>query len=285
MSSSTVNVVRSALAGHLQSAQFMGKPLPKLPNSTLNQKLGIKSEIDISSEEMPVCRYITIGNGGHKFVVGANGRPKWTAVHHTTRHTAMYNQLPFVLRQVTNDLTQAERAKYRLRRVEEHNGIQYIAYYARVLDLTDTAVNMELRHVENGTTTSTLYAPTIEDLNPVPPNLVAGESVSTTGDYIATSVKVPFTMTAEEIKEFQDAIEIIEGETGYASISEICTVAGVDRVVTDTIAGQSQQYEEVIRAQIMSFISTAFVTEFMTDGIKMMVDVGNVEPLLTVQTN
>lgn len=281
---STANVVRTGLAGFLQTGQYLGKAIARLPNSTLNQKLGINPDMDISANDVPTVKYVAIGNGGHNFEVGANGRTKWKAVHHTARHTAMYNQLPFVLRPVDNDLSSAERTRYRLRRIEEHHGQSYVAYYLRVLDLSNTDVEMELRRVESGITTSTPYVPTLEDLNPTPPVLVSGDAVTTTGEYIATTTKVPFAMTLADIQEFNRAIEIIEGETGYATISEMAVVSGVDAAVNGLFNGETRQYTDVLRAQVTSFVSTAFVTEYLTDGISLMLDIGNVEPLLNVTT-
>lgn len=64
----------------------------------------------------------------------------------------------------------------------------------------------------------------------------------------------------------------------------MATVAGVDRVVQGTIQGQLQDYTDVIRAQITSFIATAFIADFQTDGFTLNIDVGNVEPLLNAST-
>lgn len=281
---SNVNVVRTALAGYIQSGQYVGLPLASLPNSTLNQKLGINQDLDITSTDHPAVRYLAIGNKGHGFSVGANGLVKWEAKHHTARHTGMYGQLPFVLRQVNNDLDAAQRARYRLRRIEEYNGVSYVAYYLRVLDLSDVLTSLELRTVVDGVTTSTPYVPTLDDLNPVPPVLVAGQAVTTTGDYIASTTKVPFVMSSDDIREFIDACKIIYGSDGYAVISEMATVAGVDRVVPGDFSGQTANYTDVVRAQVTSFISTGFIADFQTDGFTLKIDIGNVEPLLNVTT-
>lgn len=279
---SNSNVVRTGMAAVLQTSQYIGKALRKYANSTLNQKLNIQADVDIAETDKPSVKYIAIGNGGHGFIVGSNGRVKWKALQHTVKHSAMYNQLPFVLRLPSEDLTPTERLRYRLRRLETHGGVTYVAYYLRVLDLTDAEVSLQLRHVENGVTTSSPYTPTIEDLNPVPPSLTTGELVTTTGDYIASTTTVPFTMTAADVVEFNNACKIIEGDDGYAIISEMATVSGVDRTVTGNFNGTSQAYTEAIYAQVTSFIAAGWVTEYQTDGMTMTIDIGNVEPLLTV---
>lgn len=279
---SNTNVVRTAIAGRMQTGQYIGRNIPELPNSTLNQKLDIHQDIKLGEDDIPKVAYLAIGNGGHNFVVGANGKVIWKAVHHKARHTALYNQLPFVLRRLENDLSPTERQRYRLRRIETHAGVQYAAYYLRVLDTSTTNVQVELRHVEDGVTTSTPWTPTLEDLNPVPPVLVAGEAVTTTGDYIASTAKISFAMTPADVQEFVDAVKIIEGADGYAVISEAATVCGVDRSVTGNFGGVNQAYTDVVCAQVTSFISTAWVMEYQTDGVSMTIDVGTVEALLDV---
>lgn len=279
---SKTKVVRTAIGSIIQTGQYLGKDIIAYANSTLNQKLGINADIDIAAGEIPTVKYIAIGNGGHDFIVGANGRPKWETVAHAPRHTALYNQLPFVLRLPSNDLPAADRRKYRLRRMETHGGVQYVAYYLRLLDTSQTSPTLELRHVENDITTASVYAPTIEDLNPTPPVIATGSLVTATADYVASTAKVPFAMTAAEVTEFMDAVRIIEGEDGYAIISEVATVSGIDRTVQGTFSGVAASYTEIIRAQVTAFISSAWVMESQTDGISMTIDVGNVEPLVSV---
>lgn len=279
---SNTNVVRTAIASLMQTGQYIGLNVPKLPNSTLNQKLDIHQDIELAASDVPSVRYIAIGNGGHGFITGANGRVKWKALHHRARHTALYNQLPFVLRRLDDDLSPTERLRYRLRRIETHNGIQYAAYYLRVLDVSTTDVMAELRHVEDGVTTSTPWSPTLEDMNPTPPALIAGEAVTTTGDYISSTAKIPFVMSPSDVQEFVNAVKIIEGDDGYAVISEVATVSGVDRAVIGNIGGANQSYTDAIYTQVTSFISTAWVMEYQTDGVELTIDVGNVEPLLDV---
>lgn len=50
---------------------------------------------------------------------------------------------PFIIRKEANDLDADERAQYRLRRTEYHNGEPYIAYYAKVLDASNVKYTSE----------------------------------------------------------------------------------------------------------------------------------------------
>lgn len=278
---SNSSTVRTAAAGRLQTAQHLDIPCPVMPNSTLNEKLGIAADVLPADTDRSSVNVVVIGYGGHGFSMGNNQRVKWEKYRHQPRHSAMFAQLPFVMRKVTEDLTVTERSRYRLRVIERHNGIDYVCYYGRVLDKTNTVIQTELRQVRDGVTTSTPFEYTLEDMNPIPSVLSTGEVVETNGDYIATTAKVPFVMSAEDVAEFMNVIEIIDKDSGYAVISEFATVSSIDRVVSMTINGQAQSYTEAIQAQITSFFQTGFIVEHLTSGFTIDLDIGNVEPLLT----
>ena len=274
------SVVRTVFGAYLQTVQLLGLPMIIKPNSTLNEKFNINKDITISSEDKPSVKYVTIGNGGHRLVTGTNNISKPEPVQHRPRDAALYNHLPFILRLPSNDLTALERAKYRMRRYETHDGVTYVAYDLKVLDLTSTIPQLELRTVEDGVTTSTTYSPTLADLNPTPPALLPGGSLSTTGDYIAATAKVPFIMTENDIIEFLNVCNIIYGDEGYAMISEIGLCSGVDRSVVGDFNGVSTGYIDAISVQIVSFINAFFSAKFSNTGITINLDVGAVEPLL-----
>lgn len=278
------NVVPSAMSSILQLARHHGKPVPIYEYSTLNEKLNIQKRLVPNTSDVLTTAYVVIGNGGHVMTTGKNGRAKLTMKGYEPRWTALYNQTPFVLRPVDNDLSPEERKNYRLRRLEIHNNLPYVGYYAKKMDLSDTVPALELRTVgEDGITTAVPFSPTLDDLNPVPRPLQTGLPVTTSGEYIASTSKVRFRMSPAEVKEYVDAIKIIEGEDGYAVITEVATVSAVDRVVQGDFQGVQMGYTEAIYAQIASFFETAWFMDYQSDGIAMTVDVGNVEPLMTTQ--
>lgn len=274
--------IRTVYGAHLQTAQLLGKPFILMPNSTLNQKFNIHNNVAPDSSELPAMKYVGIGNGGHNMVVGANGIPRPEPIQHTPRHSGMYNQLPFVLRRIDNDLTPLQRVKYRLRRIETHDGEQYAAYYLKVLDMTNTSPQLELRTVLNGTTTSQEFTPELSDLSPVPPAINTGGVLTTTGDYIAATAKIPFIMSSDDIAEFIDVCNVIYGDDGYAIISEISLCSGIDKTLEGNFNGSMVSYTDAISVQILNHISAFYAAKFTTTGINVMFDVGSVEPLLAL---
>lgn len=276
------SVVRSVHGAALQTAALIGLPHVIPPHSTLNEKFNINANMTIPDTEIPRIRYVGIGNGGHRVVVGANNISYNQPIQHLPRHSGLYNQLPFVLRPITNDLTPQERAKYRLRTVIQHGGVSYAAYYLKTLDFSNTVVDLEYFTVDNGVTTSSTFSPNSSDLNPTPPDLTSTGVVSTSGDYIAATSQVPFKMDAGEIEEFANVANILYGSTDYAIISEIALCSGMDKVVTGTFNGVSASYTEAIGVQINDFIATYLATSYSNQMIDISFDIGAVEPMLTL---
>jgi len=155
-------IVRTVYGAYLQTTQLLGLPMVLKPNSTLNEKFNIHDNVALASSDIPRLNYVSIGNGGHRMVVGTNGIARPEPVQHTPRDAALYNHLPFVLRLPGDDLTAQERMQYRLRRLETHDGTVYVAYYMKLLDLSNTLPQLELRTVNEGVTTSTPFVPTAE---------------------------------------------------------------------------------------------------------------------------
>jgi hypothetical protein len=274
-------IVRTALGAQLQTCQLLKLPLPSEQYRSLNEKLNTNKDIHITVNDVPSVKYVAIGNGGHKMVVGANGLAKPEPIQHTPQNAALYNQLPFVLRLPSNDLTPSERSQFRLRKLETHDGIQYVAYYLKVLDLSMTTTKLELRSVKNGVTVSTPYVYSLDNLNPTPPTITNTGVITTTGDYIACTAKVPFEMTAADIAEFLNVCNIIYGDDGYAMISEIAVCSGVDKTdVVGIFNGTSAAYTDAIDVWVINFISTFFAAKFANDSISLNLEVGSVESLL-----
>ena len=278
------NIVRTGVGAALQTAQLFGLQHTILPHTTLNEKFNIQASALLSETDRTVCKYLCIGNGGHRTAIGDNNIAKIVPVQHRPSNTALYNHLPFVLRPVAADLTPPERSLYRLRRLEEHDGMVYAAYYLKVLDLTNTKPSIELRSVEDGVTTSQPWIPSIADLNPIPPPINDNGVLVTSGDYLAATAKVPFTMSAEDIEEFLNVANVLYGDPGYAMISEIALCSGTDKVVSGEFNGNIAAYTDAICVQAISYMSTFIPALFNNAGVDITFDVGSVEPLLLLQT-
>lgn len=277
------NIVRSAAGANLQTSQLNGKPVVIEPNSSLNQKFNIQPSLVPGETDVVKMGYVTIGVGGVQMVTNGNGMPYPKLAPHLPEHAALYRHIPFVARLLSNPLSPSQRAGYRLRRVEEHGGQNYEMWYAKVLDTSQTKPTLELRTVENGIVTSSPFSYTQESLSPTPPTMTSGSTVVTDGDYIASTSKIPFTLTVDEINEILAAANIIYGDNQLAIISEIGLTHGVDRQVNGDFNGVNLPYAELIGAQITNFIGTYLPLNYLNNNLSIVLDAGSVEPMLTVQ--
>lgn len=273
-------ITRSILGALLQTNQYLKLPTIIAPNTTLNQKFDIHNNIALAETDIPAANYYAIGNGGHDYAIGADGAKLPTPILHKTRSAALYNHLPFVLRTPNNDLSPTQRNNYRLRKNEIIGGNNYIAYYLRKIDKTNTESSLQLREVVDGVVTSTPFEHTLGDLSPTPPELNNEGNNTTTGNYISATARITFSMTDFDIEELLNVANIIYNDDRYAIISEVAICSGVDKTVTGTFNGVSSSYVEAVGVQCMSYLNTLFVAKFMNNSFSAQMDVGSVEPLL-----
>lgn len=276
------NNTRTIYGAYLQTCALLGLNVDIKPNSTLNQKFALFENEIFQAGEYPTIKYVTIGNGGHASSIGADGIPLVNPIPHSPRHSGLYNQIPFLIREVGEDITPAERLKYRLRVTKTFDGVNYICYYGRALDMTDIEPKIELRNNTNGVIVSSNFTPTLADLNPVKPIIPANGNISSSGDYIATTAQIKFVMDANEIVELTNACNIIYGNDAYAFISELGLCTGLDRTLMGTFNGVQQAYTEAIGVQIVNFINTAVPVYALNNTFEFITDVGAVEGLLNI---
>lgn len=280
------NVIRTVYGAHIQTCQYLGKPVNIKPFTTLNEKHDITVQEVISETEIPKIGYLAIGNKGHKFTINGDGVAIPSIVQHRATDAALYNQLPFILRETVSDLTPAERAKYAHRKVITVNDVDYIAYYLKRIDTASVIPELNYRTVTTDPDTNTTtvvtetFTPNSSNLSPVAP-VIANDSVTeTTGDYITATAKITFSLSETDVQEILNACNIIYGDEAYAMISEIGICSGVDRIYELTYNGVTSNYKEANFVQVTSFISTFISLPHSTDGINSILDVGSTEPLL-----
>lgn len=276
-----INVTRTAIAAYLQTIKYLGLKYNMIDHTTLNEKFAIQNGVKPATGVVPNVRYMVIGNKGHYTVVAADGSDETVNRVHRTNHNALYNQIPFVLREITNDLDSVTRQKYRLRRGETYNNVQYFAYYARVFDVS-TVVPMLLQiEVINGTPTVTPYTPTVDDLNPIPPTISNNGTVVGSNKTISASAIVEIKLSKDEIAEITNAHRIRTGSTRSPVISEIGLCSGVDvKAQGPSGSGPTFLYDEVIACQVNVHIATNHPVGYNSNGLTLTFDVGGVEPTL-----
>lgn len=276
-------IVRTVYSGFLQSCQLWGLPFEMKAYTTLNEKFNIMQGIAPTNIEMPRMRYIALGRGGHTYQMDADGTPIPMPKQHKATDAAAFNHIPFVLREVTNDLTLAQRALYGLRREEVWNGVRYYAYYLRRLDLNGIVPQMLFKTVDDaGNVVTTPFVPNSDNLNPQPQDL-SPEGVNVlAGEYVTTSALISLTFTAADVKEILDAANILYGDRRKGLISEFLLVSGVDKVTQVTSNAAQINFNETICAQVCSFVASFYQLIYHTRGFDIVLDGGSTEPLYKI---
>lgn len=277
------NVTRTAYGAYLQSCLMLGTPFELKEYTTLNEKFGIQAGVALPPNVYPKVNYFCIGNGGHGWTMGTDNIPLTKIKQHKATDAALFNQLPFVLRQVGNDLTPADRVKYALRKELVVGGNTYIAYYLRRVDMSDANVMLEYRNVNNGIITTTPFIPSAENLNPTAVDLNNSGVNTVNGDYVTCTSQMPISFSPAEIDEFMLATEVLYGDINYAIISEIGLCSGYDKVITvSPSTGVSFNFTEAIGVQIASHITAMHPARYSTNGIEKILDVGSNLPMYSI---
>ncbi|MBH14219.1 MAG: hypothetical protein CMF37_15005 [Leeuwenhoekiella sp.] len=273
------NVTRTIYASALQSAQVLGIPYDIVDNTTLNEKFGILDGIH-PTEGYPVMQYLAIGRGGHRNASGADGASLTRLNTHRASDAALFKHLPFVLREVDNDLTATQRARYGMRREETIDGVNYIAYYLLRIDNTNVDIDYNRVTVTDGDQSTVPYTPSSSDLSPTPTEVSpTGINVSD-GEYLTASAGITLNFTSDIINEIVNAAKIIYGEEEYATLSEIGLVSGQDYTHSATNSeGGSFTYAEVIAAQVNTHITMHQQLWLLNNSLTLEFNLGGTESL------
>ena len=274
------NITRTVYGATLQTATLLGKT-PKIhPLSTLNTKFGIQADVLPTTLEVPVMKYMAIGIGGHTYTVGANGIPKPEPVQHRSRDAACYVHLPFVLREINNDLSVEQRKLYALRRPETIKGIAYYAYYVRRIPLDDAEIDVEYVTSNGDQEIPSPFEPDSGDLNPTPP-VIGNTGVNTvTNDYLQVTSKLDLSLNAFDVTELKNVARVLYDDENFSIVSEVAMCSGVDKQVNTTGPGNSTiSFNEAIGVQIVSHINAFYPLQFSPSGVEIIVDAGASEPL------
>lgn len=273
-------IVRTIFSAHTQTARLLNRPFTVLANSTLNQKFNLFPSVLPAVNEYPSLKYIAIGNKGVDYEIGTNNYILTKPIPHLPRHASLYNFIPFIARPLSNDLSSTERALYRMRVITSIAGTDYVFYYLKVLPLDAVIPAVEMRSIANAVLTSETFTPDLSDLSPVPPIVSNVDLNNPNGDYLVSTAKINFSLSATDINEIMDACALIYGDARYAVISEIALCTGLDKVQQGTFGSTTAPYTESIATQIAAFIHQYHALTSNTTGVEIILDVGSVEPLL-----
>lgn len=273
-------IVPTQLSNYLQVSSFLDTPFQQFEDTTLNQKFDIQAGALLPPGSRPALKFYTIGIGGHGYTMGPNSIPLSQVIDHSSGDAGLYQHLPFVLRQINDDLTAGERSRYCLRKIIEVDGTNYVAYYGKRLNMTGVIPKMTKRTIVDDQTVIEEYVYTEANLSPTPPEIPNTGAVTTSNEYLATSAIIPMPFTEADVAELYNVAEILFGDRRMAVISEFgfCTAVDAD-VPINTPAG-AVTFKETICAQIATIISGHYEMIYNSKGFDFNLEVGAVQPLL-----
>ncbi len=273
--------ITTLYGGQLMNTLAFKRPFKLVANTTLNEKLEVQAGIAPSAGEMPGIQYICIGNRGHRNRTGPDGQPYTSDVQHQPVDAGLFNLIPFVMVPIDKDLTVAQQKRYGGRKLHNIGGKNYVGYWIRRLDTSKADPEMRLNTVDGKNVSSKPYTPTSDNLNPTPVDLSSTEVNTSSGQYVSSESTVEVVFTAEEVEMIIDACRILYDNEGYAVVSEIGLVSGVDRKILAQGNGtQTFDFVEVIAAQICAILSTYHNLPAANNGFKETLNMGITEPML-----
>lgn len=273
-------IVPTQLSNYLQVSSFLDTPFQQFEDTTLNQKFDIQAGALLPPGSRPALKFYTIGIGGHGYTMGPNSIPLSQVIDHSSGDAGLYRHLPFVLRPINDDLTAGERSRYCLRKIIEVDGVNYVAYYGKRLNMTGVIPKMTKRTIVDDQTVIEEYVYTEANLSPTPPEIPNTGAVTTSNEYLATSAIIPMPFTEADVAELYSVAEVLFGDRRMAVISEFGFCTAVDADVSINTPAGAVTFKETICAQISTIISGHYEMIYNSKGFDFNLEVGAVQPLL-----
>lgn len=273
--------VRTPWGAELQTQKFVGLPYKTRPNTTLNERLDILTDAAIGPGEMPELECYVIGIGGHGMTNTTFNIAYPTDQLFKATNATLYKPMPFILRQLTNDLTPDQRALYCLRTVVTLNGEDWYAYYGKRIVKDDLETKLiKIIKQDDGTEIVEEYIPGPECLSPTPPDLLNTNVNILNAELIRVTCSINIPFNEFDAEEYRNVASIMFNTTRLSIISEIGLCTGVNRVISTTTNGSNTiNFKETISTQINLF-ANYFASAFdQSLGFNIELDIGTTEPM------
>jgi len=280
------NVVRTLMSSYVQTHISLNLPYNMPDFTTLNEKLGAQAGVKPQTNQRIAFNFFSIGFGGARNVIGEDGTHLQVPRQHETLDFSPFAIMPFVVRELTDDLSAAQRARFCLR-VEATNprdGKRYIHYYGRWFNQFEGPVQMTQFRIENGNVVDVSpFVPGAANLNPVPRDLTNSGLNIVDGRYVRTSILSDVSWSAWDVQELLKAAVIVKGSENYAFFNELAVGASVKNPTTVQSPGAgSFTYDEAIAATCTNLLNVNYQALYFRDGFDVKLNFGSTEPLFRV---
>jgi len=266
-----INSQRTIYGLELQADMLISNSYTPKPNTTLNEKFNVMVNEPIGSDTHYGIKYLAIGVGGELVAPGTNS---YSYSQHSPTDAVLFEHIPFVMREIRADLSDADKAKYRMRVTRTINNIEYALYYLKAVkstDITTGTYNITLSS-SNTSSLSKLDTNTSKFLNPVPRSINYKQADTT--NYISKIIKLRFELNPTELQEINNVLDIVYGLNNTKAITEIGVCGGLDVTVNGIT--------EAINTQIYYHVGTSIDTRLNYDptiGYLRAIEMGGSETL------
>jgi hypothetical protein len=288
----TQTVTNTGIGNIISKCCNTGQPLTIPQWSTLNEFYGILAQesLGVKNGRDFYLKYYGLGVRGSNTVgQDSRGVDIVKVNQHQPIDANLFVPIPLLGRTLDQDIDNITRANYRMRVVENIDGVDCVFYYLSVIDFTnyDPTQLLITRDPVTGEEKPVPFIPIKDSLfNPQPVDFTSTGNVPTSNTYQNSSAILGCSQTANMLAEIVNACLMKFKDTNYASISELGIAYGID---TQT-SGQISQGATIQYTEVMSAIFAHYITE--RDGrnannnteIDMPIDHGASEPML-VYTN
>lgn len=255
--------------------------------STVNERLNILPGLAPTTNERVVLGVLVAGNKGHSYQPGSDGIPLFGAKDHMATDSSLYGPLPLVLRTIDDDLSPAMRQRYCLRKIVNHDGINYYGYYGLRIPIAVDNVSVQMVKVtrtESGVIEEA-FVPTNDNLYPIPPELPNSGGITASDVSVKVVAIVNVTLMQSEVSEFVEAVKILyNGDERYAVMSEFGLCVGANRIVEVEGTAGVINFNETIGTQIYAFAMEHKALFYNTQELVIDFDLGNQIPLFAPQS-
>lgn len=257
--------------------------------TTLNEKYGIKATeaIGVKAGNAFKLGWYGIGLNGSR-CIGTNeqGIEVRRINEHRATDCAAFFAVPFLIRELSNDIDEEKRKNYRMRVVRKIGTVTYVCYYLKAIkfDYYKPSVKIGYRDPVNGNNVENVYTPQKSDLTPTPYELVSTDAVPATDKYSTATGTLNLTLEADDLDEFRNVCRIMFNDASIAAINELYLVHGIDLPVTDGIGpnGTAIRYNELVPACCSYLITEAYARDANTNNrLKIFFEYGNSISYLT----
>ena len=234
------------LGSHLGLSALLPVPFDRKPEDTLNAHLNIFP--NEAFNEMPKLRYFGVGIRG---CYNADDEILASAYNPSRVNMNLFGLIPIRCVPVDEDLSDAERAQYRLRQRKTVGGEECFLYYLKVMGFDNS---IKFKRINNSTGEETPYELNPEYLNPTPIKPATNTTVETSDSSIVAYCTANVNLQANEVLEYIN--RRYDGDTRWARISEIGFFTGVDKQVSGTSGqGVAFNYTEALYTMLYEHLT------------------------------